>query len=211
MQKVNKLKNSIAICDVSDKMIGTPMEASIALGLLVSELSEKAWKGKIITFSANPTLQVIKGDSLLEKTEFVRNMDWGESSNFQKVFDLILQVAVEGKLKEDEMIKRVFVFSDMEFDTASSTPNETDYQVILKKFSDKGYGKVIPEIVFWNLRQSKATPVLATQKGTALVSGFSKNLMKLFLDRDGEGDIDPVSIMEAAISGEEYQTLAVID
>ena len=33
--------------------------------------------------------------------------------------------------------------------------------------------------------------------------------MKLFLDNDGA--INPVAIMEAAISGEEYQKLAVLD
>ncbi|XP_050231701.1 uncharacterized protein LOC126680592 [Mercurialis annua] len=206
---MRKLKNCIAICDVSSEMIGTPMEASIALGLLISELSDKPWKGKIITFSDNPKLQVIQGKTLFEKIEFVRKINIDSDCNFQKVFDLILKVAVEGKLKEDEMIKTVFVFSDMDFSRESSNGNETNYQVIVRNFREKGYQKVIPEIVFWNLRNSKATPVIATQNGTALVSGFSKNLMKLFLDREGE--MTPLSIMEAAISGEEYQNLAVVD
>ncbi|KAG5520551.1 hypothetical protein RHGRI_033209 [Rhododendron griersonianum] len=51
--------------------------------------------------------------------------------------------------------KRVFVFSDMEFDQASARPWETDYQVIVRKFGEKGYGSCVPEIVFWNLRDSK--------------------------------------------------------
>lgn len=204
-----KLKNCMAICDVSNSMNGTPVEASIALGMLVSKLSEKPWKGKLITFSENPTLQMVRGDSLMEKIEFVRRMKQSSNADFQKVFDLILQVAVSGKLKEEEMIKRVFVFSDMEFDKASSAPYETDYKVIERKFREKGYGNVVPEVVFWNLRESRATPVDATQKGVAMVSGYSKNLLKLFLD--GEGAIDPLSIMEAAISRKEYQKLAVLD
>ncbi|KAF2307398.1 hypothetical protein GH714_026863 [Hevea brasiliensis] len=204
-----KLKNCMAICDVSGSMSGIPMEVSVALGVLVSELSEEPWRGKVITFSERPTLQMVQGDSLRAKTEFVRSMDWGCNTDFQKVFDLILKVAVDGKLKEDEMIKRVFVFSDMEFDEASSRPWETDYKVIETKFREKGYENVIPEAVFWNLRYSRATPVPATQKGVALVSGYSKNLMKVFLD--GDGSVDPVSVMEAAISGEEYQKLSVLD
>ncbi|XP_065852171.1 uncharacterized protein [Euphorbia lathyris] len=204
-----KLKNCMAVCDVSGSMDGTPMEVCVALGLLISELSEQPWKGKVITFSANPTLQLVRGDNLLQKSQFVRNMEWGGNTDFQKVFDLILEVAVNGRLKEEEMIKRLFVFSDMEFDQASSTPWETDYQAIVNKFTEKGYGNVIPEIVFWNLRDSMATPVDAKQKGVALVSGFSKNLVKLFLD--GNGEIDPITIMEAAISGKEYQNLSVLD
>ncbi|GAV71475.1 DUF2828 domain-containing protein [Cephalotus follicularis] len=209
MLKKGKLRNCLAISDVSGSMNGIPMEVSVALGVLVSELSEEPWKGKLITFSQNPTLQMVRGDSLRQKTDFVRRMEWGMNTDFQKVFDLILQVAVNGNLKEEEMIKRVFVFSDMEFDEASSNDWETDYQCIVRKFTAKGYGNAVPEIVFWNLRNSRATPVPQTQKGVALVSGYSKNLMKLFLDEDGE--ISPLEVMRAAISGEEYQKLAVLD
>ncbi|KAK4367114.1 hypothetical protein RND71_014994 [Anisodus tanguticus] len=126
LAKKGKLTNCHAICDVSGSMSGTPMEVSVALGLLISEPSEEPWKGKLITFSHNPEFHI-------------------------KVFDKILEVAVKGKLNEGQMIKRLFVFSDMEFDQASRTPWETDYQVIQRKFKEKGYYRV-PEIVFWNLR-----------------------------------------------------------
>lgn len=204
-----KLKNCLAISDVSGSMNGTPIEVSVSLGLLVSELSEDPWKGKIITFSQNPQLHVIKGDNLESKIHFVRSMDWGQNTNFQKVFDLILQVAANGNLDPEQMIKRVFVFSDMEFDQASANPWETDYVTIKRKFEEKGYGQAVPEIVFWNLRDSRATPVPRKQEGVALVSGFSKNLLNLFLD--GSGEINPEAVMEAAISGEEYQKLVVLD
>ncbi|XP_065852400.1 uncharacterized protein [Euphorbia lathyris] len=209
LKQGRKLKNSLAICDVSKSMNGTPMEVALTLGVFVSELSEEPWKGKLITFSQNPTLQKVQGKTLIQKTAFARTMEWGKNAGLQKVFDLILEVAVKGKLKEDEMIKRVFVFSDMEFDKASSRHDETDYQVMVRKFREKGYGNAIPEVVFWNVRDSRATPVSAADKGVALVSGFSKNLMKLFVD--GNGEIDPVSVMKAAIAGEEYQNLALID
>jgi hypothetical protein len=209
MLKKGKMRNCLAVSDVSASMSGIPMKVSVALGLLVSELSEKPWKGKVITFSEEPRLHVIQGDNLKSKTNSVRNMDWGGNTDFQKVFDRILDVAVNGNLKVDQMIKRIFVFSDMEFDQASANSWETDYQAITRKYRKKGYGSAVPQIVFWNLRDSKATPVPATQKGVALVSGFSKNLLKLFLDN--EGDISPVKAMEAAISGPEYQKLVVLD
>ncbi|PIA64211.1 hypothetical protein AQUCO_00201469v1 [Aquilegia coerulea] len=203
------LKNCLAVCDVSGSMRGLPMKVCIALGLLVSELSDHPWKAKVITFSENPTLQIIKGDTLEQKKAFVQYMDWGMNTDFQKVFDLILRVAVKGKLRKAKMIKRVFVFSDMEFDEASANDWETDYQAIKRKFIQKGYGSAIPEIVFWNLRHSSATPVSATQDGVALVSGYSKNLLKLFLK--GDGPMNPVAVMESAISGAEYKNLNVFD
>ncbi|KAL1210127.1 hypothetical protein V5N11_010700 [Cardamine amara subsp. amara] len=240
LKKKGSLSNCMAICDVSGSMHGEPMEVSVALGLLVSELSEEPWRGKLITFSQNPELHLVQGDDLRSKTEFVRNMQWDMNTDFQKVFDLILRVAVEGKLKPEEMIKRVFVFSDMEFDQASyptggyygygspylsgggyygygSPPSsskgsgdwQTDYEVIVSKYREKGYGEAVPEIVFWNLRDSRSTPVVGNKKGLALVSGFSKNLLKVFLEHDGE--IDPMMIMEAVICRDEYKSLVVVD
>ncbi|KAG7583285.1 Uncharacterized conserved protein UCP015417 vWA [Arabidopsis suecica] len=246
LKEKGSLTNCMAISDVSGSMMGEPMEVSVALGLLVSELSEEPWKGKLITFSKNPELHLVEGDDLRSKTIFVKRMQWDMNTDFQKVFDLILKVAVEGKLKPEEMIKRVFVFSDMEFDQASYSSNgsntptysrwgwgwgwgytpptpsngwETDYEVIVSKYREKGYGEAVPQIVFWNLRDSRSTPVLGNKKGVALVSGFSQNLIKLFLEHDGEigdgeiddGEIDPMMIMEAAISKDEYKSLVVVD
>ncbi|CAL5413549.1 unnamed protein product [Camellia sinensis] len=213
-----------------------PMEVCVALGLLISELSEEPWKGNVITFSVNPQLHKVEGNSLLEKTKFVREIEWGGNTDFQRVFDRILEVAVAGNLNEDQMIKKVFVFSDMEFDQASGHSRfgngygfgygyngygnfnshndtrpkgwETDYEVIQRKFSEKGYKKV-PEIVFWNLRNSLATPVTTKQSGVALVSGYSKNMVTVFLKEDGL--VNPETVMEHAIAGEEYQKLVVYD
>ncbi|KAJ7945528.1 Uncharacterized conserved protein UCP015417, vWA [Quillaja saponaria] len=203
-----KLKNCLAICDVSWSMEGIPINVSVALGLLVSDLSEEPWKGKLITFSHNPQLQLIQGDNLKSKIESVVRMQWNMNTDFQKVFDKILEVAKEAKLSEDQMIKRLFVFSDMEFDEASENDWETDYEAITRKFNESGYESV-PEIVFWNLRNSMATPVPSHQKGVAMVSGFSKNLLKLFLEEGGV--LNPVATMELAISGDEYNKLVVTD
>ncbi|KAG2262092.1 hypothetical protein Bca4012_013253 [Brassica carinata] len=241
LAKKGKMKNSLAVCDVSGSMSGIPMEVCVALGLLVSELNEEPWKGKVITFSEDPQLHLVTGSSLREKTEFVRQMDWGMNTDFQKVFDRILEVAVENNLTNDQMIKRLFVFSDMEFDCAVQTENsdmdsdsevdfdeqskdkwetevdldepskdkwETDYELVQRKYKENGFENV-PEIVFWNLRDSSATPVAAKQKGVALVSGFSKNLLKLFLEEGGI--VNPEDVMWLAIKGEEYKKLAVYD
>ncbi|CAI0457890.1 unnamed protein product [Linum tenue] len=208
MSKKGKLSNCLAVCDVSGSMSGTPMEVCVALGLLVSELSEEPWKGKVITFSEKPELHLVQGETLQEKTEFIRRMEWGMSTNFYKVFDKILDTAVANNLTEDQLIKRVFVFSDMEFHQAYPRSWETDYQAIQRKFGEKGYSRV-PEIVFWNLRDSSATPVVGTQNGVALVSGFSKNLLTMFMD--GGGIVNPEDVMGLAIAGEEYKKLVVFD
>ncbi|XP_077229138.1 uncharacterized protein LOC143862033 [Tasmannia lanceolata] len=226
LSKQGKLTNCLAVCDVSGSMEGRPMDVCVALGLLISELSEDPWKGKVITFSSDPQLHQIKGETLKEKIRFVKSMEWGMKTDFQKVFDRILEIAVAGKLEDEKMVKRIFVFSDMEFDDARRERDwnefglwnkrerdpthewETDYEAIQRKFRESGYVSV-PEMVFWNLRDSRSTPVGGMAKGVSLVSGYSKNLLKLFLDG---GEIpNPVEVMEAAISGDEYKKLVVFD
>ncbi|KAG2607621.1 hypothetical protein PVAP13_4NG262100 [Panicum virgatum] len=199
LRALGKLNNCIAVCDVSGSMEGEPMDVCVALGLLISELSDEPWHHRVITFSSVPQLH----------TNFIRCMDWNMNTDFQAVFDKLLHIAVTGKLPPEKMVRRVFVFSDMEFDEASSRPWETDYEAITRKFTEAGYGAAVPEIVFWNLRDSDSVPVTASQKGVALVSGFSKNMVKLFLD--GGGIVSPRGIMEKAISGPEYQEFVVFD
>ncbi|WVZ79156.1 hypothetical protein U9M48_026767 [Paspalum notatum var. saurae] len=209
LRDIGKLNNCIAVCDVSGSMVGLPMDVCVSLGLLISELSDEPWHHRVITFSSRPQLHLISGKTLRDKTDFIRCMDWNMNTDFQAVFDKLLHIAASGNLPPEKMIRRVFVFSDMEFDEASSRPWETDYEAITRKFTEAGYGAAVPEIVFWNLRDSDSVPVTASEKGVALVSGFSKNMVKLFLDSDGI--VTPRDVMNKAVSGREYQKLVVFD
>ncbi|KAK2988756.1 hypothetical protein RJ640_007536 [Escallonia rubra] len=56
----------------------------VALGLLISELSKKPCKGELITFSEKPQLISIQGEDLLFNTDFVRDIERGTNTNFQK-------------------------------------------------------------------------------------------------------------------------------
>ena len=54
-------------------------------------------------------------------------------------------------------------------------------------------GYKLPQVVFWNLCASdllgqKSTPVQFNEKGVALVSGFSGQLLKLFMEKPGDVD-----------------------
>lgn len=84
-----------------------------------------------------------------------------------------------------------------------------DYEVIVIKYREVGYGDVVLEIVFWNLRDLSLILVSGSKKGVVLVSGFLKNLIKMFLDNDGE--INFMVIMEVVILKEEYSKFVVVD
>ncbi|PPD92164.1 hypothetical protein GOBAR_DD10906 [Gossypium barbadense] len=113
---------------------------------------------------------------------------------------------MEGKLSEEKLIRRLFVFSDIEFDDACG--NYSEYMNMESVYNDDDE-EPVPEIVFWNLSNSSSTLVVATQDGVALVSGYSKNLLKLFLDEGGI--VNPEQVMEFAIAGGEYKKLVIHD
>lgn len=198
----------IAVCDVSGSMGRQAMNVCVALGLLVSELSDDPWEGKVISFHRRPKLHKIEGTKLKSKVRLLKEMESGHHIDFQRVFKRILEVGYYGKLRDEEMIERVFVFSNMEFDRASKYDWETEYRAIRTKFRKYGFNKV-PELVFWNLGASKATLVPSKREGVVLVDGFSKKMLNLFLEKGGEMNAN--ALTQSAISGEKYNNLVVVD
>ncbi|CAB4280589.1 unnamed protein product [Prunus armeniaca] len=222
------LNNCLALCDVAS-MLDIDMQnldVSVGLTLLMSELNEEPWKGKVIDFSESPQLHLIKGDELKHRYDFLtRRMacesSWKLKVNFQKVFDLILEEAVNVNLKPEQMIKKMFVFPGSPYFNNSWTKSEdkdsdnswkTMYEGIQRKFKENGYDNAVPQIVNWKISdyEPRKWMVPSTKPGVTMLDNYSDDLLKLyFLDNGGE--IIPELSMEAAISGEEYQKLVVVD
>ncbi|KAI8003767.1 Uncharacterized protein L728 [Camellia lanceoleosa] len=142
LSKKEGFKKGIAVCDVSGSMEGQLMNVCVALGVLVSELSEYPWKGKIITFNKKPQLHKIQGSDLSSRVKFLRRMESGKNTNFQKVFKRVLEAGYCGNISDDEMIERVFVFTDMGFDEASGYDLKTEYRAIKSEFRKYGFNMV---------------------------------------------------------------------
>ncbi|GAB1730816.1 hypothetical protein NU195Hw_g1749t1 [Hortaea werneckii] len=210
------LESAIAVCDVSGSMTyprfpdgSCPMDSSIGLSLLLAETTKPPFGGAFITFSAEPQVVRVGGPddrrSFKEKVDYIQRSSWSMNTDFVSVFEeLILPMAIENKLKQEDMVKQVFVFSDMQFDAArgaemfypqAEKPRDwnTSYDRIKKKFEEAGYA--MPKLIFWNLAGGRAgyeessdgnetapKPVTAAEEGTALVSGYSQGQMKMFLD-----------------------------
>lgn len=244
------LESAIAVCDVSGSMSGPyfpdrtcPMDSSIGLALLLAEIVEPPFGGAFITFDNNPRIMQVGGPddgrSFTEKVQYIANAPWGGSTNFVAVFeDLLLPLAVKNKLTQEKMVKKVFVFSDMQFNQAGGGYTwETAYERIKRKFEEAGY--VMPELIFWNLaggrRGDLPKPVEADTEGTSLVSGYSQALMKVFLENGGFEDVeeeevvgtdmaadeagvevrkkkkDPLAMVKKAIGHKAYDMLEVVD
>ena len=175
--------SAVAIVDVSGSMAGLPMTVAIALGLLVAALSSGPFRGRVLTFHDRPSWHVIRGESLKEQVACLASAEWGGSTNFAASLELVLEVAVAHRLAQGDLPQTLFAFSDMQFDAASGGGNfmQQTYQTLSAKFLRSGYR--IPQVVFWNLNGAlnRDCAVQMDQPGCALMSGFSAQLLNVFL------------------------------
>jgi len=191
------LNSSVAVVDVSGSMSGQPMIVAIALGLLTSQLTDEPFRNHVITFTQTPKLHRVDNETLRDKINNIKRMDWGMNTNILAVFDLILGKAVEFNVHKDDMVKNIFIFTDMQFDKARDGPAKwsTIYDIIKGKYHNAGYD--VPNMIFWNLRATKVSfQANKDTEGVAMVSGFSGELLKLFMDNS---EFTPLSVMNLAI------------
>lgn len=170
---------TIVVRDGSGSMYGSGDFAAIniatSLALLFAEQLGGAYRNTFITFSSEPRLVQIpeKADTLKNKLNYVSKFNDCSNTDIGKVYDLVLKVAKKGRVPKEEMIERILIISDMEFDACAN--GISTFKYYKAKFEKAGYE--LPEIVFWNVETRHAhLPVTMNEKGVKLVSGASANI-----------------------------------
>ncbi|KAJ6512554.1 hypothetical protein C8R45DRAFT_1059263 [Mycena sanguinolenta] len=245
LRDAGTLDNAIAVYDVSgsmgllsipyDPMRIQPIFPAISLSLLLAQLAKPPFNGGFITFSSTP--EFVRLDPAASPYDTFQRMNksrWGANTDFRAVFlDFLLPLAIQNKVKPEDMIRCVFVFFDMQFDNAARTWDanargtnawETNYDIIERKFKAAGYE--VLQIVFWNLSSFNMVEVAADRKGVAMMSGFSPSMLKVFMGEEetveaepesegkGEGrghEFNPPNVMLKALSRPSFDKLVVVD
>lgn len=194
-------ENAIVVADVSGSMCWRPLGVALSLAFYLAEHNTGIFKDKFITFSEKPHFEIIEGNTLHDKIRNAVEADWCSNTNLQAIFDLILRAAIENNLPESEMIKNLYIVSDMEFDSCVSD-NETNFEAIDRKYRKAGYKR--PNIIFWNVdSKQNNVPVKTTDNGVALVSGCSPQIFEMALT----DDLDPTKFMDTVISKYDVSSL----
>ena len=202
-------ENGIAIVDVSGSMTGTPMNAAVSLGAYIAEKTHGPFANHFITFSNHPQLV-----DIVDKFVRCSNADWGGTTNLKAVFDLLLMTAKNQNTRVEDMPTRLYIFSDMEFDScvsfsdrdnwgcykiASENSIKTGLESIKEKWAREGYK--LPQIIFWNLN-ARNNNIPAIGEGFSYVSGFSPSMIDCILSgKDG------YDLMVEKLMSKRYETV----
>jgi hypothetical protein len=167
-------------------MSGVPMEVSLALGILISEIASPAFKDHILTFDSMPEWFSFAGKTTLaEKVKSVWGKGQGLSTNLQAACDMILQRLLQHKVAPEDAPKDLLILTDMGFDAANNMSGfvnkskawETHFTMIRSSFEKYGYQP--PRIVCWNLRaEYKDFHAKAHEVGVVQLSGWSPAVLK---------------------------------
>lgn len=178
-------ENGIAVVDTSGSMYGQPLAAAVSMGAYIAERGHGPFANHFITFSQNPELIKFEGVDIVDKFFRAKSANWNMNTNISKVFDLLLNKAIQNKIPQSEMPERIYIFSDMEFDRGIGNRKgvETLLESIAAKWQLKGYQ--LPHLIFWNLNAHKEN-IPALNGRFSYISGFSMNMIETILSgKDG--------------------------
>lgn len=198
-------ENSLALIDTSGSMSGTPINVAISLGIYLAERNKGPFHNHFLSFNSNPELCEIRGTNIVEKARNISDTSWGGSTNIQKAFERILKVAVDNNTPQEEMVGKLYIISDMQFDRCTGSPSVHIFKAMEKRFNDAGYK--LPNLVFWNVdARNSNTPMTMNEQGVQLVSGFSPSIFKNLLSADG---MTPYELMLEVIESDRYKEVTV--
>lgn len=209
----NTVKNSgntLVVADGSGSMtvpVGTggcsALSVANALAIYFAERNEGAFKDTYITFSRNPRIvDLSKGNSLKEKLQIAHTYNEVANTDIYKVFQLILNTAVENHMEQEQLPKNILIISDMEFDHCAENANANLFEEIKKQYHKRGYQ--LPRLVFWNVNSRTGTiPIKENGLGVALVSGFSIHIANMVMSNQ----LDPYACLIEILEDSRYEPI----
>ena len=200
-------ENALVVADGSGSMYwnGKPMPAAVAQSLAIyfAEHNKGKFHNHFLTFSMTPQLVEIKGNDFVEKVRYCRTFNECANTNLEAVFNLILRAAVENHVPRSDMPAKLYIISDMEFDSCVKNSSMTNFENAKASYAAAGYK--LPDLVFWNVdSRHEQQPVKENDRGVALVSGCSPRIFSMVMD----GELNPYAFMLSVIDTERYAPIA---
>ncbi len=230
------LGRSLAMCDFSGSMQSsgtnhdTPYWVSMALGLLISEVTTKEFEDVFLTFDSTPTFHHLpKGDIFQRVASIDGSIAQGTSTDFQKAMDLVLQRCKAMRVRPGQEPENLIVLTDMNWDQACASNQrslytgnryrhvvktdtwQTHVEMLRESFKragedmwGEGQGLKMPRIVIWNIAATSADFHAKTDtEGVVMLAGWSPSLFKV-LQKEGVVIQTPYQALRCQLDDERY-------
>ena len=163
-------------------------------------------------FSSRPKLIDLNGrETLRDKILEISKYTDCTNTDIEAVFMLVLQTAINAKMKQTDLPDRILIVSDMEFDSATNKTKCGVYgmKALFDELADRyaAYGYKLPKLVFWNVNSRTNTiPMTENEMGVIMVSGFSPNIMSMVMS----DQTDPWLALKEKLDSERYNCISDI-
>ena len=152
-----------------------PIEIADSMAIYTAERLTGPFKDRFITFSARPQLvDLSKVSTLKNKLNVLHRYTEVANTNMDATMKLIYDSSLA--LSEEEQLDTILIISDMQFDYGVNNCSKSVMDAWKDEFLVAGLKW--PEIVYWNVNQSKVTFPTSKYDNVKLVSGFSKAVLE---------------------------------
>jgi hypothetical protein len=235
------LGRSLAMCDFSGSMQSsstngdTPYWVSMAMGLLISEVTTEEFKDTFLTFDSDPVLHKMGAGDIVDKVNELQYSGIGQglSTDFQKAMDLVLANIKRNRVRPGQEPENLIVITDMNWDAACSSsqqgyftrhsyrhavktaPWQTHIQMIREAFKRAGEDMwgvplIPPRIVIWNVAATSADfHAQKDEEGVVMVSGWSPTLFKNLLKGEIR-NMTPMEMVRVILDDERYDPVRAL-
>mmetsp|Transcript_35649 Transcript_35649/g.76011 ORF Transcript_35649/g.76011 Transcript_35649/m.76011 type:complete len:673 (+) Transcript_35649:3-2021(+) len=206
----------------------TCLDIAISLSLIVSEVADPPFRNRVMTFERGAGATLLRAGTTMTSKQLELRKKYDEvvqkcpkDSSGKPLKHTIASNAFgafQALAEAPALPERIFIFSTMQWNRPTIVGGKnpgpvrdkdgkelTVFQAAQRLFQHKK--RAWPQVICWNLSGcGHGTPVVCTQDGVMLVSGFSSALVKAVLTT---GSVDPLGLLQKVLSSPAYQPVTV--
>lgn len=170
----------------------TPIDVAISLGMYCGERIGEPFKNYFISFSSIPQLIKIEGIDFVDKVARIYRQNLCEDTNLNAVFDLLLKMYKNNRVKTEDLPEQLIVISDMEINNGSCWYSDEERTTEMQRIRNEweAAGVKMPKLVYWNVN-ARHNLILddANNDDVTFVSGCSPIVFQSILTGKSGKDI----------------------
>ena len=220
--KQNKnISRFIPMADLSTMLSNSEaLNNSIALSILISEITHSAFRNRIITFTQTPEwINLDKCNNIIDKIIKTAYSKCETKANIYNALEFILETIQKFNIDPEEVENMgLIIFSNMQFEMHNTYKENPLYDNIVQLYQNAGLNSKFkkpynpPHIVFWNLEQTNNFPCTSRTKNITMLSGYSPLLLNEFCYKglDGLKELTPYKMIQDILNNNRYTYLKKI-